>query len=194
MKTNKKTLLTAACLLIGTGIQAQNLTEKLDLPEWTRDLSASVSYTTDNIDIENSGIDGVDSQGVNIELANSYELTNGFLTQSALMAKFTDADEEIVNIDNQSIGLTQRIIRPMPMGRGFLMPSLGLGLHYGGLEFNEFDEDQNYLLINAEAKVSYDTQKGFAPFVKYSYGVGDLQDTENDLELSTFSAGVSVVF
>jgi len=190
----RKVLLATLVAFSSHSIFAQSISERLNLPEWTRDLSASIGYTTDTIDVENTRVEDINSQGVSIEVANSYKLPNGFLTQSALGLKLTDADEEIVNVDNKMIGLTQRIIYPTVLGNGYLMPSLGLGAHVGGLEYFENSEDQNYFLINAEAKVSYNTTEGIAPYIKYSYGIGDLEDTSNELELSSLSAGVSVVF
>lgn len=192
---NKNNLITLATLM---GLSASSfgagLSEMYDTPEWTKGMSLSASFVSDSIDIENTFINGADSQGLQLEVAKEFALADGFTTESVLVGKTTDAEDEYVNIENKGIGLMQRISRPIEMNNQRLIPSFGLGAMYGGLEYEFSDEDQQYLMVNAEAKVSYEFSKGIAPFVKYSYGIGDLEDTPNEVEVSSVSGGLSVIF
>ncbi|MBC97744.1 MAG: hypothetical protein CME63_08340 [Halobacteriovoraceae bacterium] len=187
-------LITAAALLTIPSVFAQNMIrENLNIPTWAENTELKVGYVYENLDID--GIRDVDNHGIAIEGNKSFNLENGWVTTSAAIFKTSDSEDDFSEIDNTSIGFTQRITKPYEMSQMVLYPILGLGVSYGELEYGEFDSfDQEYVSANAEATLKLDTLRGVAPYLSYTYQIANLEDTERDMNVHAVSGGVSFVF
>lgn len=195
MKTLKKTMILTS-LISTLPLSAQGIATRLDLPEWTKDMSISAAFVNDHMDFEGSFLQGVDAQGVVIEISNSYNLGNNIWTQSSLRGKTTNSEDEFTDIENQSIGLMQRVSKAFSISDMTIEPSIGAGVNYGGVEYGFIgdSEDQNYISYSGEAKLKLNTNKGIAPYLSYTYEIADLENTSNELDIQSFSAGFSLIF
>lgn len=196
MRKNILLPLTAAAMLSGAA-SAQTISENLDMdtPEWAQGTSLGVSFVTEDLDYD-GGVEA-DAQGAQLELAKNFALPNLFTTTTALTGKLTSTgDDEPVEIDNRSVGVSQRLSRAIQANTVILHPNIGAGINYGESDFTSAagDSDLDYISYQGEVGLTVETTLGVAPFVKYSYEIADLEDTSDDLEINRFSGGLSMMF
>ncbi len=190
----RNTLIASSIVLGLTGVHAQNIIrENINVPTWAENTELKAGYVYESLDID--GLRNIDNHGIAVEANKSFSLENGWVTTTAAIFKATDSEDDFMEVDNTSIGFTQRITKPFEMNQMVLYPILGLGLNYGELEYGEFDRfDQEYVGANLDATLKLDTLRGVAPYLSYTYQIANLEDTKRDMNVHSVSAGLSVIF